>query len=163
MTASTTRAAGREPADVVRLGPAGLAWRIAALVLGATLAVWGTVAANDDKWPFAPMSQFAFRTDPDGVVESTWVEAQTTDGRRVKVPLNSGGVGIGRAEIEGQLPQLVKDPSRLQAVADAWHRLHPGSPRYTRLWLHQTLYPLRGGAAQDPHVVTLAEWAVPTP
>lgn len=160
MTAPTTHAGEPEP-DVVRLGRAGLAWRAVALVLGATLALWGTVSANDDKWPFAPMSQFAFRTDPDGVVESTWIEAQTTEGRRVTVPLYSRGVGIGRAEIEGQLPQLVKDPSRLQTVADAWHRLHPGSPQYTHLWLHQTLYPLRGGAAQDPHTVTLAEWAVP--
>lgn len=145
---------------VVRLGRAGRAWRTCALLAGVALALWGTVAANDDKWPFAPMSQFAFRTDPDGVVESTWIEAQTTEGRRVEVPLHSRGVGIGRAEIEGQLPQLIQDPSRLQAVADAWRRLHPDAPQYTRLWLHQTIYPLRGGAAQDPHVVTLAEWAV---
>ena len=151
---------GTEPAGNGRLGRAGFAWRAVALLLGVTLAAWGTLVSNDDSWPFAPMSQFAFRTDPQGVIESTWIEAETTDGHRVKVPLDSRGVGIGRAEIEGQLPRIVEDPSLLQAVADAWARRHPDRPRYTRLWLHQTIYPLRGGAAGAPRLETLATWGV---
>jgi hypothetical protein len=145
---------------ITRLSGRAFAWRAAALLGGAALALAGTVAGNDDRWPFAPMSQFAFRTDPDGVVESTWIEALTTDGRRVRVPLGSGGVGIGRAEIEGQLPRIVADPSLLQGVADAWARLHPDRPGYVRLWLHQTVYPLSGGAAGAPHLDTLATWEV---
>jgi len=150
-----------DDAVVVRLGAGAFAWRALALALGVALALWGTLLSDDDSWPFAPMSQFAFRTDPDGVVESTWIEARTADGRRVKVPLTSRGVGIGRAEIEGQLPRIVEDPSLLQAVADAWAARHPDRPRYTRLWLHQTIYPLDGGAAGVPRVETLATWEVP--
>jgi hypothetical protein len=160
-TSAVAAGDGSAAAGPVRLGRASFVWRALALVLGLTLVLAGTLVANDDSWPFAPMSQFAFRTDPEGFVESTWIEAQTTDGRRVKVPLNSRGVGIGRAEIEGQLLRIVDDPSLLQAVADAWARRHPDRPRYTRLWLHQTLYPLDGGAAGPPRVETLATWGVP--
>jgi hypothetical protein len=150
---------GPAPA-VKRLSRVGLVWRCAALALGVGLAVHGTAVGDDDQWPFAPMAQFAFRTDPDGDIKSTFVEARTTDGELVRVPLNANGTGIARAEIEGQLPRIVADPALLQDVAVAWRRLHPGEPQYTHLWLKQTVYPLRGGAAQPSHVDTLAEWAV---
>jgi hypothetical protein len=135
-------------------------WRFAALVLGLGLAVHGTALGEDDQWPFAPMLQFAFRANPDGDIRSTFVEARTTDGTIVQVPLNANGTGIARAEIEGQLPRIVADPALLQDVAVAWHRLHPDRPQYTHLWLKQTVYPLHGGAPQPSHVDTLAEWAV---
>lgn len=106
------------------------------------------------------MLQFAFRASPDGDIRSTYVEARTTSGDVVQVPLNARGTGIARAEIEGQLPRLIADPALLEDVAVAWHRLHPNEPRYTHLWLKQAVYPLRGGRPQPSHTDTLAQWTV---
>lgn len=88
-----------------RLSRAGLAWRAAVTLAVVGLAVDGSVRGNDVQWPFAPMSQFAFGVDLDGQIRSTFVEADTTAGTTVRVPLTAGGVGLGRAE--GQLPRLV--------------------------------------------------------
>ena len=95
MTPPTERTAAR------RLSRAGLAWR-AAVTLGVVgLAVNGSVRGNDVQWPFAPMSQFAFGVNLDGQIRSTYVEADTTAGTTVRVPLTAGGVGdatlVGRA------------------------------------------------------------------
>ena len=89
-----------------RLSRAGLAWRAAVTLAVVGLAVNGSVRGNDVQWPFAPMSQFAFKVDLDGQIRSTYVEADTTAGTTVRVPLTAGGVGLGRAEVEGQLPRL---------------------------------------------------------
>ena len=146
--------------EVVRLTRAGLAWRAAALLTGAALVTYGTVRGDDDLWPFAPMSQFAFAVDLDGQIRSTYVEALTSAGTRVRVPLSPGGVGIGRAEIEGQLPNIVAEPSKLQALAVAQARLHPELPAYEHLWLRQEVTQLRDGRESGRSDVLLAEWEV---
>lgn len=137
-------------------------WRVAALVAGLLLLVDGTARGNDDLWPFGPMSQFAFRVERDGEIRSTFVTALTTDGRVVRVPLTSSGAGVGRAEIEGQLPRIVRDPSLLDSVAEGWRRQHPDEPGYVHLWLRQSVIPLRDGRPGTAREETLAEWAVQT-
>ncbi len=157
MTPPTERTAAR------RLSRAGLAWR-AAVTLGVVgLAVNGSVRGNDVQWPFAPMSQFAFGVNLDGQIRSTYVEADTTAGTTVRVPLTAGGVGLGRAEVEGQLPRLVADPALLQSIAVAAARRHPGWPRYTRLRLRQEVNDLRGGEVVSTHTERLADWTVVDP
>jgi hypothetical protein len=145
---------------VRRLSRAGLAWRAAALAAGTVLAVYGGAFGTDDLWPFAPMTQFAFYVSPDGQIRSAHVDAVTTDGAEVRVPLNARGVGIGRAEIEGQMSRIVRDPSRLQAVAVAQRRLHPDRPQYRRLYLRETVTTLRDGRAVGVREETKATWDV---
>ena len=146
--------------DVRRLSGAGLAWRAATLAAGLALALYGSLVGTDDLWPFAPMTQFAFYVSPDGQIRAAYVEALTTEGRRVRVPLNARGVGIGRAEIEGQLSSIVRDPSRLQAIADAQRRLHPDRPQYRRLILHERVTILRDGRAVLVRDEVKASWDV---
>jgi hypothetical protein len=148
------------PTVVRRLSRAGLVWRLGALGAGAALALYGGLLGTDDLWPFAPQTQFAFYVNPDGQIRAAHVDAVTTDGHEVRVPLNAGGVGIGRAEIEGQLSQIVRDPSLLQAVAVAQHRLHPDQPQYRRLYLRETVTTLRDRRSVGVREETKATWDV---
>ena len=146
-----------------RLSRAGLSWRAAVALAVVALAVNGSVRGNDVQWPFAPMSQFAFGVDLDGQIRSTYVDADTTAGTTVRVPLTAGGVGLGRAEVEGQLPRFVADPALLQSIAVAAARHHPSWPRYTRLRLRQEVSNLRGGEVVSTRTERLADWTVLDP
>jgi hypothetical protein len=140
-----------------------LAWRGLALAAGAALVTAGTVVGDDGQWPFGPMSQYAFSVPDDGEVSSRYVEADTVDGATLRVPLTSGGVGVRRAEIEGQLPRIVRDPSMLQALAVAAYERHPGWPRYARLRLRVQVTHLRDGRVAGTEDQVLATWTVPDP
>jgi hypothetical protein len=145
---------------VRRLGRAALGWRLGALGAGVALAVYGGVAGTDDLWPFAPQTQFAFYVSPEGQIRSAYVDAITVDGEQVRVPLNARGVGIARAEIEGQLSRIVADPSLLQDIAVAQRRLHPDQPQYARLILREEVTTLRDGRAVAVRQETKATWDV---
>ena len=151
------------PAADRRLTRAGLAWRCTALAAGTALALYGGVAGTDDLWPFSPMTQFAFHVSRDGEIRAVHVDAITTGGEQVQVPLNARGVGIARAELEGQLSRIVRDPSLLQSVAAAQRRLHPDQPQYRRIHLRETVTTLRDGRAVAVRVETRATWDVTPP
>lgn len=122
--------------------------------------LYGTVWGTDDHFPFGPLTQYAFAADPDGTVPDLYIEADTTAGTRVKVALSPDGVGIVRAEIEGQLDAFRRDPSRLQGIAEAHRRLHPEEPRYTALYLRIRHTRLRDGVAVGDEVENVTEWVV---
>ena len=122
--------------------------------------VHGSIGGSDDWWPFGPMSQYAMTvTDNDRIV-STYMLADTTSGRRVRVPLSSTGCGIGRVEIEGEAGSIVADPSRMQTVAQSCERLNPNAPRYVRVYLVQDTTVLDHGRPGRPTTDTLATWTV---
>lgn len=65
------------------------------------------------------MSMFAFSVDKDGEVHSLGVEAVTVSAQRVRVSLGHGGIGLERAEVEGQIDRLIDQPWRPQGIAVA--------------------------------------------
>ena len=149
-----------ETGTPVRLTRAGLGWRLTATVLALAALGYGTVHGTDDDFPFGPMVQFAFYVDPDGEIRSTFMEADTTAGDRVQVRLSAQGVGIARAEIEGELTKIQRDPSLLQGIAEAQRRLHPEEPQFVRLYLRTHVTELRGGVRHGARIETLATWTV---
>jgi hypothetical protein len=158
MTANTTE---QDPAPPpVRLSGAGRWWRAAAAGLGLAALLYGTVWGTDDHFPFGPMVQFAFSVDPDGEIRSTFMEADTTAGTRTRVRLSAQGVGIARAEIEGELGKIQKDPSLLQGIAEAQRRRHPEEPQFTKLYLMVDVTELRDGVAHRRRTETIATWRV---
>lgn len=137
----------------------GRLWRNAAAALGIGLIIQGTATHNDDHFPFAPMSMYAFRTDPNGAIDSYYLEADTEAGRRIKVPMRSG-VGIARAELEGQLPKITADPSLLQSIAEAQRRLQPSLPHYTHVYVMRDRIVLKDGAEDREVTEQLTDWQV---
>jgi hypothetical protein len=125
------------------LSPIGRRARL--LATGGVLAVlaFGSIAGGERLFPAGPMSQYAFYVDPDSEVFSTNLEADTTAGTHVVVHLSPDGVGIKRASIEGQLTDILRDPSKLRAVALGQRRLHPQEPQFTRIYVVQDIAPLQ--------------------
>src|SRR3954464_15994405 len=127
---------------------------------GATLAVvaYGSIDGGEKLFPAGPMSQYAFYVDPDSEVISTNLEADTTAGTHVVVHLSSQGVGIKRASIEGQLTAILRDPSRLRAVAAGQRRLHPNDPQFTRIYVVQDVVPMHGRSIGAHRHKVVATW-----
>ena len=73
---------------VKRLSTRGKVWRAVALAVGTLLIVNGSVFGNDVHWPFAPMSQFAFRVGPSDAIRSTFLAAVDEDGMLQRVALS---------------------------------------------------------------------------
>ncbi|NAZ86929.1 hypothetical protein [Kineococcus indalonis] len=151
------------PAAPRRLGAAALLWRGAAALVFLLLLTAGTLRGSDDGWPFAPMSQYAFAVDLDEEVRSPYVQGTGTDGALRRVPLTAGGVGVERAEVEGQLARFVRDPALLEALAAAHARRHPARVRFAQLELRERVSDLSGGRVVRVRDDLLASWTVPDP
>lgn len=143
--------------------PRAWRWRATASIVVGLAVVAGTLVGSDSWWPLAPMSQYAFGVAQDGEIASTYVEADTTDGSTVRVMFGAEGIGLGRAEVEGQLDRIVADPSLLQAVAVTHARRRPAEPAYTELRLKQRVSQLADGREVSREHVLLATWAVQDP
>lgn len=159
-----------------RLTRLGRGWRLGAVVLVFAGFAYGATIGSDDAFPFGPLSQYAGRVDATGgEVVSTYVWAELTrpwsysyspDGTAypvwtVDVPLRQREVGLGRADIEGRIGDIVKDPSMLQAIARARRALHPNEIPYKKLFVMQDTQRLEGGRAVGPKTTkVLATWVV---
>jgi hypothetical protein len=146
--------------EVVRLSPRGRALRLAGCGAALAALLYGTVWGTDDHFPFGPLTQYAFAADPNGTVPDLYILADTAAGTTVKVALSPDGVGIVRAEVEGQLEEFRRDPSRLQGIADAHARLHPDEPRYVALHLRIRHVRLRDGVAVGEETEVVSDWVV---
>lgn len=153
-----------EPVPTRRLGRAARTVRAALLLVVAGGIVMGTWQRNDQGWPFAPMSQFAFAiSSSDGEIHSRYLEATTVDGDRVRVDLSRGALGLQRAEIEGQLWSFMQRPSLLQAIAVLHARRAPDQPRLTTVDVMDDVRQVRGGVAGEASTVTVVSWQVIDP
>ncbi|TDD86339.1 hypothetical protein E1293_09685 [Actinomadura darangshiensis] len=130
----------------LRLAPRARLWRsFAGVAVVGALFYTSSYGSNDD-FPLGPMTQFAFAVKDDGgAISSYWLEADTAAGTHVELSRDAAGTGMKRAEIEGQMDRIVRDPSMLQGVADGQRRLHPGGPRLTRIYVVQEIKKLRHG------------------
>ena len=112
-------------------------------------------------FPVGPMVQYAKYIPPNGVVRSTTVWADTTDGRHVRVRLDPQGVGVRRADVEEQLPRIIAHPELLRTISSAQRRLHPGQPQFVRLYVVQDVIQLRDRVPTTRTSYVLATWDVP--
>ncbi|GAB3582245.1 hypothetical protein [Calidifontibacter terrae] len=142
---------------------AAKAWRVGVLLAFVAALLAGTFRGNDRWWPIGPMVMFAFSVNPDGEVHSLGLEADTVAGEHVVVPLGAGGIGLERAEIEGQATRIIAQPRRLQGVAVAASRSLP-KPRYRTIYLVDTVSQLRNGeVVGSARRVIQARWQVVDP
>jgi len=150
----------REPAATLTLTRRGRALRLAAAAAAGAAILYGTVTGAEKMFPAGPMTQYAFYVAPNGQVDSIQVFADTTAGTHVPVHLSPSGVGIKRADIEIQLPAIERNPSLLRTIAVAQRRLHPDQPQYVRLYVVDTVVPLRHRVPQPARTVVLVTWTV---
>ena len=87
----------------------GRVWRLGAVGAVAALLLYGSARGQDDNFPFGPMNQYSFRTDPNGGISALWLDADTAAGTHIRLDIaGSGDVGIARAELEGQLDRIIE-------------------------------------------------------
>jgi hypothetical protein len=134
--------------------------RTAAFLLGLGLLLAGTVAGDDDHFPFGPFRMYSTADDPDGRVLSTYLQALDADGRVVE-RVGEQHVGLRRAEYEGQLARVVEQPEVLGELAGVFTRRHPERAPWVEVSVVQTAYRLVGGVPQDETSEVLATWTAP--
>lgn len=142
------------------LTAAGRHVRTGVTVLVATLVLAGTFVGQDEDFPFGPFKMYAGRQDPDGLVESTRVEAVDSGGRLRVVDESS--TGLRRAEIEGQIQRLRAEPELLGLLAAAHAGLRPDEPPLVEVRVVEQRYRLRDSrptGEQTERVV--ARWRAP--
>lgn len=143
------------------LKKSGYVWRaVSALLVFSVLAV-GQVVNTNDWFPLGSLSQYSYGRPSNTPTKSIRIIATTTEGKETRVPLNNTGVGIGRAEVEGQLDRILAEPYRLEGLARAWNGLHPNRPQYTKLRVERTIaYVENGKPTGDYDVEVLTTWDV---
>jgi hypothetical protein len=143
-----------------QLSRRGRAVRAVVAVAFIGLAAYGSLRGHDAMFPFGPMSQYDQYVPPDGTVGSITVWADTTAGTHIQVPLDAGGIGVKRADIEAQLPKILADPSLLRTLSTAQRRLHPNQPQYVRLFVVDTVTQLHNREPVGKTSRTLLTWNV---
>lgn len=139
-------APAEQPQTPVRtLGRGAVAWRLTAAVAALVVLVSSQFLKSNDFFPLGSLSQYAQGSDPNRPVRSTNMRATTTEGTEIGVPLNATGVGVGRAEIEGQLQRIIDDPSLLEGIARAYSGLHPDAPALVEIEMFRTSSELKDG------------------
>ncbi|GAA4108746.1 hypothetical protein GCM10022415_01510 [Knoellia locipacati] len=155
---------GEPDTDVLRLGAGARAWRAGTVVVLTLLFCAGSLVGNDHWWPFSPWRMFATSQAATGSVWSTGIEVRTADhvDTWVPAPLTPENVGLNRAEVEGRIPQIQADPSRLGTLATSHARLRPGAPAWVglRVVRHKIVVVDREPTGEVETDV-LAEWSSP--
>lgn len=136
-------------------------WRLIATALVFGVLTAGQIVNTNDWFPLGTLSQYSYGRPMNTPTRSIGILAVTQDGQEVKVPLNTTGVGIGRAEIEGQTQRIIDDPSILEALARSWHGLHPDQPQYQELKMIRTTRYVEDGIPTGAlETELLATWTV---
>lgn len=154
--------------DVVRLGRLSVLWRTALTAVLSALFLAGALVGDDPWWPFGPWRMFSTSTPPTGAVVYMSLEVRTADsaadpkavdGGWLAVPITLQSMGLNRAEVEGRIPQITKDPSMLGTLAASHARLRPDDERWTavRLVRNEAVIIDRRPTGEVRHVV-LATW-----
>jgi hypothetical protein len=128
---------------------------VASAVVGGLLLA-GTLWGEDDHFPFGPFHMFAHANRPTGRVTAAELHAVDASGRAFRV--GAAGLGLRRAELEGQIPRFEADPAALAVLADAWRRVHPDAPALLALRLEHHVHRLVDGRVTGEERELLAEW-----
>jgi hypothetical protein len=123
------------------LSTAGRRGRLVATAVVGVLLLTGTIAGQDDDFPFGPFRMYSTAPDPDAPAPDTRVEGVDAAGRTVV--LTEANSGIRRAEIEGQQRAYEADPDRLAQVAAAYAKQSPGAAPLTEVRIVVRLYGIK--------------------
>jgi hypothetical protein len=134
--------------------------RLAVAVAGAALLLYGTLAGQDDLFPFGPFRMYAAADKLNAPVADTHFQIVDTTGRTVE--LTEVNTGIRRAEIEGQLGRFRADPSLLRIIDDGYVALNPKAPAAVRVQIIIRWYALKDGTETGAYTTqTVASWTPP--
>ena len=103
------------------------------------------------------MSQFAFRTVPDGRIDVASLRG-TVEGSTAEAPLSTASFGLRRAEVEGSMGRMAADPTLLAELVHAREKIRRDLPRLSYVRIVQTNYLLKAGRRVGLRESTVAQW-----
>ena len=130
--------------------------RLAAVVAALVLLGYGTAFGSDDHFPVGPFSMFSRRVENNGIVRVALLRGRMEGGADERLGIHE--FGLRRAEIEGQVGELQREPELMAALAEAWERHNPGKPRLVEIRLIHLVHVLRDGKKVDEEERVLATW-----
>lgn len=142
------------------LSRTGVITRIVIAVLALIMLLYGTFFGSDSDFPFGPFRMYATRNAPDGTVNSLRLEAVTAQQELIKV--SAGAVGLRRAELEGSLPRMKKEPELMAEIVQRYSVNNPDKPELIELRVVVRVYQLEGGAKTGEYADEIeAVWTRP--
>ena len=151
----------QSPATTIRLSGLSRSWRVGLAALGLIILCTAQVVSTNDWFPLGSLSQYSYARPLDSPTKSVRIRATTEAGKERGVPLSNAGVGIGRAEIEGQLAQIIDNPGMLEGIARGWSGLHPDKPQFVHLTMERVIRSVKNGIPTGEETVeVLTEWTV---
>jgi hypothetical protein len=121
--------------------------RLVAVAVVFGLLLLGTIAGDDEHFPFGPFRMYASTESPDGTTAWYVLIGTTADGARAEVSFEE--VGLRRAELEGRIDEFVHDPALLADVAATYTGRRP---ELAGLEVVRRTQPMRGGAPEGSPV-----------
>jgi hypothetical protein len=138
----------------------GQRWRRGVVTaVGLSLLLAGTYRGEDDHFPVGPFRMFSRSTDPGGIVTTGELWVTTVDGERFHVVAE--GIGLRRAELEGQLGRLQADPSLLGGIGAAWADANPDAPDVAEVSFVERVRDLEGRRIVGEERRVKATWTAP--
>lgn len=133
-----------------------------AAVLG--VLAYGQIADTNDLFPFGSLSQYATARDMNGTVRSIYLLADTDQEQGKFISANMNVIGVGRAEIEGQLNRILEQPQLMQAFIDSYAALNPDEPPIRTIYLKRSTQQLVNGyVVGEKQYTELVRWQSTTP
>ena len=139
--------------DPERISGPGKVVRLAVTAVVGGLLLAGTLAGQDDAFPFGPFRMYSTTDSLDAPVKSTRMEAVDSTGRRFA--LRGESVGLRRAEIEGQLHRFRDDPALLGSIATAYRNRNPDRAALARVEIITRHFALKDGHPTGDHYDTV--------
>jgi hypothetical protein len=138
------------------LSKRGRAVRLVATTAVLVALLAGTFWGDDDSFPFGPFRMYSVANKTSGRITATRLDGVIGDGPRKEIDF--GRFGLRRAEVEGRVDWLLRDPDRLELLAEAFENMDPDGPELTKLYLVEEVHQLEGGRPVDSSEETLAVW-----
>lgn len=152
---------GQNFAPATRLSAFSRSWRVALAASGLIILAAAQVVSTNDWFPLGSLSQYSYARPLDSPTKSVRIRAMTEAGKERGAPLSNAGVGIGRAEIEGQLARIIANPNMLEGIARGWSGLHPDEPQFVHLRMERVIRTVKNGVPTGEETVeVLTEWTV---
>jgi hypothetical protein len=150
--------------EVSRLSRRGRTVRLVSTVAVLGVLAYGQVVDTNDWFPFGSLSQYATARDMNGTVNSIFLLADTDQEQGKFISANMNVIGVGRAEIEGQLNRLLAHPELMQAFIDSYARLNPDKPPIRTIYLKRSTQQLVDGyVVGEKQYTELLRWHSTTP
>jgi hypothetical protein len=131
---------------------------VAMLVVFLALAA-GTVAGDDDDFPFGPFKMYAGTAHLNDPVPVMRFEGVTDEGETL--PIESKEFGLRPAEVEGRLEEIASDPDLLRDIVASFERMEPKGPSLAAFRVKHGVYDVENGRPVGYHEEVLAEWKRP--